>query len=192
MDLSLHPYFFKCSACVTRESDPKHAGHGYCTECRKVRCACISLDRFCYNICEGNPICLLQDEDDGLFLARVNLCRGQEVVWLSLQAGEYPVWRSDWTISVSESNRDNWTFMSGINYLHATPFVPLKAFRKLKMIVRLLKIARGVINQLSPFCFCGGREVLRLSQTASPFRGLIEDVNIRSFGEVVSSLACSR
>jgi len=82
--------------------------------------------------------------------------------------------------------------MSGINYLHATPFVPLKAFRKLKMIVRLLKIARGVINQLSPFCFCGGREVLRLSQTASPFRGLIEDVNIRSFGEVVSSLACSR
>ena len=182
------PCFVKCGVCLNRESDPIHASC-HCIQCRMHRCTCISLDRFGYSICDYSTICFLQDEDDGLFLARVADYRGQLVVWYSLFAGEYPVWRSGWTVSVSESNRDNWTFMSGFSDMEVTPFVPLKAFRKLKTIVRLLKIARGGFIRLSPLCFCGGREILRLSQAASRFTCLAREFGFRSFADVVMSLA---
>ena len=149
MALACHPHFFKCSACVERESDPNHVSC-YCIECRRVRCECISLDQFYYSICEESTICLVQDDEDGLFLARVGHSRGQEIAWNSLLPGDYRVWRSGWTIRVSDSNMDNWTFMSGFHDLYATPFVPLKAFGKLKVLVRLLRISRGVVNLETP------------------------------------------
>ena len=184
MALACQPHFYKCSACVVRESDPNHVSC-YCIECRSVLCECISLDQFYYHICKESAICLVQDDDDGLFLARVGHSRGQEIGWNSLLPGDYRVWQSGWTIRVSDSNTYNWTSMSGFHDLYATPFVPLKAFGKLKVLVRLLRISRGVVNLETPFCFCGGRELLRLSQAATRFNCFREDNCIGSLCAVV-------
>jgi len=191
MALSRHPHFLQCIACLVRESDPNHVSC-YCIECRSVPCECISLDQFYYHICTKSTICMVQDDDDGLFLARVGHARGQEIEWNCLFPGDYRVWRSGWTIRVSDSNTCNWTSMSGFHDLYATPFVPLKAFGKLKVLVRLFIISKRFVNRETPFCFCGGRELLRLSQASARFKCFREDNHIGYLGAVIWGMAWSR
>ena len=191
MALSRHPHYIQCIACLVRESSLDHV-NCYCIECRSVLCECISLDQFYYHICNMSTICLVQDDHDGLFLARVGHSRGQEIEWNSLLPGDYRVWRSGWTIRVSESNRCNWTSMSGFHHLYACQFVPLKAFGKLKVLVRLMIIAKRCVNLETPFRFCGGRELLRLSQAAVRFKCFSEENYIGYLGAVVGRMEWSR
>ena len=107
--------------------------------------------------------------------------------------GDHSVWRSGWNIrvpaGVTEQLRGHFGFERYVIGLHTLRFVPLLAFRKLKVLVRLLNIAKRGCVQQSPARYCGGREVVRLSQTASTLRGLGGNHHHYSFYAVIEVLA---
>jgi len=106
----------------------------------------------------------------------------------SLDDGEYSVWKSGWSIRVSGERCRLRTF----NSLHSLRCVPLKAFRGLKVIVRLLMLSRRCYVQQSPLRFCGGRELLRLSQSASVLRDVAVTIHPGSFHYIIGALAGGR
>jgi len=158
----------------------------------RVKCHCVRLDRFGYvtGWMSGSTICLVQEESyDALYRATVDFKFGPSGFELGrmrfnpLASGEYNIWRTGWTIRVdSELPCDDDT-LSGFR------FVPLKAFRRLKLIVRLLLLSKGRYVQESPLRFCGGREVLRLSQTASVMKDVASVSNIFSFHDIIRALS---
>jgi len=165
-----YEYYIECKGCGLRggPSGSESTMWG-CDLPAKSGCYCIRIDRFGYTT---RNICLVLDVADvGLVLAEVFWYYGvpsNKLRWIPLEPGYHAIWCSGWTVRVTSVTASAKTFAS----LHLCRFVPLKAFRRLKLIVRLLKLSRRGCVQDSPFRFCGGREILSLTQTVSAFRGV--------------------
>ena len=149
------------------------------------------LDRFGYatGYTVGSTLCWVKDDMYGLFLATVVYHfgpPGNSTIFKSLEDGEYSVWKSGWSIRVSGERCRGWR---AYNSLHSLSCVPLKAFRGLKVIVRLLMLSRRCYVQQSPLRFCGGRELLRLSQSASVLRDVAVKIHPGSFHYIIGALS---
>jgi len=151
------------------------------------------LDRFGYatGYAVGSTICCVMDDIYGPLLATVDYHFGPPGIttrYSSLSAGEYRIWQSGWNIRVSDELCRSRTFHS----LHSLRCVPLKAFRGLKVIVRLLMLSKRCYVQQSPLRFCGGRELLRLSQSASVLQDVAVTIHPGSFHYIIGALAGGR
>jgi len=162
------------------------------------RCYCVRLDRFGYatGYTFGSTICWVKDvnyhlDKDGshsLILATVDYFNGPSGVFMRfvpLALGDYSIWRSGWMIQVTDDRFCSRTYDS----LHVLRCVPIRAFRGLKLAVRLLHLSRRLCVQESPLRFCGGREVVRLSQTALVLRDVAVTIHPGSFQDIIAALA---
>jgi hypothetical protein len=144
-------YYIECRGCGTRGGpsgrDSTDWGRDLPAE---SGCYCIRIDRFGYTT---RNICLVKDvADTGLALATVVWYYGvpsNKLRWNPLEPGYHAIWQSGWTVSVTDVTASPKAFAS----LHLCKFVPLKAFRRLKLIIRLLKLSRRGCVQDSPFRF---------------------------------------
>ena len=176
----------------------RYCYHIECRGCRiacGLKCDCISLDHFGYAVSSARTICLVCT-DHGPIMARVDFVRLYEMKWVPLPVGDHSVWQTGWKIRVSggvfEQVRGHVGFERYVIGLHTLRFVPLLAFRKLKVLVRLLQLSKRSCVQHSPARYCGGREVVRLSQTTSTLGGFGGYHRVYSFYAVLAALACPR
>jgi len=158
-------YFIECPACGYGEPDIRPDAEEYSQIDPSGRCHCVSLDRFWFSITSGSTICLVRKSTSGLFLATPIFMFNSFMKWIPVPDGKYAVWRTGWDINVVTPSTSYDNEAPVFSYLESARYVPLKAFRGLKRAIRLLRIARSVSIQESPLRHCGGREVLRLSQT---------------------------
>jgi len=181
-------YYIECPGCGYGDAERPDA-EAYHQSNPTGRCNCISLDRFWYSIGNGSTICLVRKSTRGLFLATPSFLFNSHMRWIPLPVGGYAVWRSGWDIDVVTPPTGHEYDHPVFSYLESTRYVPPKAFLGLKRVIQLLKIARGVFIQESPLRFCGGREVLRLSQTGSALMNVGRGQPACSFADVVRALA---
>ena len=104
--------------------------------------------------------------------------------WNPLPVGEHAIWRSGLTICVTAVACGFRVFVS----LNVCRFVPVKAFRRLKLIVRLLGLTKRTCVRESPLRFCGGREIMRLSQTSSGLKGVAIGIPACSSPDMLTAL----
>jgi len=173
---TFYEYYIECRGCGLRggPSGPESTDWGRDLPAESG-CYCIRIDRFGYTT---RNICLVKDMEDmadtGLALATVVWYYGvpsNKLRWNPLEHGYHNVWLSGWSVSVTDVTASP----TGFDSLDLCRFVPLKAFRRLKMIIRLLKLSRRGCVQDSPFRFCGGKEILRLSQSVTSFKGVASE-----------------
>jgi len=182
-------YYIECPACGYGEPDIRPDAEEYSQIDPSGRCHCVSLDRFWFSITSGSTICLVRKSTSGLFLATPIFMFNSFIKWIPVPDGKYAVWRTGWDINVVTPSTSYDNEAPVFSYLESARYVPLKAFRGLKRAIQLLRIARSIFIQESPLRYCGGREVLRLSQTWTALVTVGRCGSVCSFLDVIIALA---
>ena len=182
-------YYIECPGCGYGDPDIRPDAEAYRQSDPSGRCHCISLDRFWYSIRHGSTICLVRKSTPGLFLATPSFLFNSHMRWIPVPVGRYAVWQTGWDINVVTPSTSHEYDDPVFSYMESTRYVPLKAFRGLKRVIQLLRIARSVFIQESPLRYRGGREVLSLSQTGTALATVGRGKSVCSFLDVIRALA---
>jgi len=188
MGTKIYDYYIECYGCGRRGQPGGPELATLMWNDPRVRCDCVVIDRFGYAIRDTETICFVQGVAvQGLVTAKVDYDGGipsNTMRWNPLPVGEHAIWRSGWTLRVAAVPCG----FRGFASLSVCRFVPVKAFRRLKLIVRLLGLTQRTCVRESPLRFCGGREIMRLSQTSSGLKGVAIGIPACSSPDMLTAL----